>query len=128
MPVMSSSARPTTTRGLVHGLVVDSALPLLNTAPVDPGRRPDLTIRCAPPTRRRRATVDGTVVAAMQEGAHRHSLELLEDGAWWFEVPDVMAAAIDPSGSFIEVAPVAGADPEGLQLVVSGLLLAVTLS
>lgn len=114
-------------RGVVHGLVVESALPLLNTVPVEPGRRPDLIVGLGdlvPGSE----TAGDPVVAAMREGPHRYSVSLLPDGSFVLEVPHLMQAAIDPSGSCVTVSPAAGVDPATLRLVLSGLLLAVTLS
>jgi hypothetical protein len=114
-------------RGVVHGLLVESDLPLLNTVAGEPGRRADLTVQLGnglPGS----SAADGAMVAAMREGPHRFSLLLIRDGSFVLDVPGVLQAAIDPSGSRVTVHPAPGADLPMLGLVVSGLVLAVTLS
>ena len=115
-----------TIRGRIHGLVVDSDVPLAHAAPVTGTGDADVVIRrSASPWA---GSLEGVEVAAMTEGPHRHLLVDQGAAGYALDVPGVLVATIDRTGGRVALHLDADADPGIQQLVVSGLLLSLTLA
>jgi hypothetical protein len=64
----------------------------------------------------------------MDEGPHRYALSRRRDGGYDLGVPRVLRAHVDAAASEVTVTSVPGAEPATVQLVLSGLIMAVVLS